>query len=141
MIRGKDIAFNRGLWNFDEVRFDYFRDNNTAFEAFKKGLADIRVEPDPTRWSQAYDFPAATGSPPRVEVSGFESLTATLPSRLYHRTPASYSGPTLSYFGPPADAPEMALLGADAARIDPPILHGSYAPPKTDGSGRDRKVL
>ncbi|TMJ39206.1 MAG: ABC transporter substrate-binding protein [Alphaproteobacteria bacterium] len=56
---GKSIPFNRGLWNFDEVRIDYFRDNNSAFEAFKKGIADIRVEADPARWSQAYDFPAA----------------------------------------------------------------------------------
>ena len=28
---GKDINVNRGLWNFDEVRFDYFRDGNTLF--------------------------------------------------------------------------------------------------------------
>jgi peptide/nickel transport system substrate-binding protein len=60
---------------------------------------------------------------------------------LYHRTQGYYSGSTLSYFGHPADAREMALLGADAARIDPRILDGSYEPPKTDGSGRDRKVL
>jgi len=56
---GKDIAFNRGLWNFDEIRLDYFRDSNAAFEAFKKGLADFRVEADPVRWSTGYDFPAA----------------------------------------------------------------------------------
>jgi peptide/nickel transport system substrate-binding protein len=55
---GKDIAFNRGLWNFDVVRFDYYRDNNAAFEAFKKGDADIRMESDPGRWATAYDFPA-----------------------------------------------------------------------------------
>jgi peptide/nickel transport system substrate-binding protein len=56
---GKALPLNRGLWNFDEVRIDYFRDNNSAFEVFKKGLADVRVEQDPNRWSQAYDFPAA----------------------------------------------------------------------------------
>lgn len=171
---GKDIAFNRGLWNFDEVRFDYFRDNNTAFEAFKRGLADIRVEPDPTRWSQAYDFPAvkdgriirerieqrtpaaAAGfafntrkflfQDPKVrralvEVFDFEWMNDNLLFDLYHRTQGYYSGSTLSYFDHPADAREMALLGADAARIDPRILDGSYEPPKTDGSGRDRKVL
>ena len=171
---GKDIPFNRGLWNFDEVRFDYFRDNNSAFEAFKKGLADIRVEPDPTRWSQAYDFPAvadgriirerieqktpaaASGfafntrkslfQDPRVrralvEAFDFEWLNDNLLFDLYHRTQGYYSGSALSYFGHPADARETALLGADAARIDPSILDGSYEPPKTDGSGRDRKVL
>ena len=56
---GKALPFNRGLWNFDEVRIDYFRDSNAALEAFRKGLVDIRVETDPGRWSQAYDFPAA----------------------------------------------------------------------------------
>jgi peptide/nickel transport system substrate-binding protein len=57
---GKDIAFNRGLWNFDSVRFDYYRDANAAFEAFKKGDADFRLESDPLRWATAYDFPAVT---------------------------------------------------------------------------------
>lgn len=56
---GKNIPFNRGLWNFDEIRIDYFRDSNAAFEVFKKGLADFRVETDPVRWSSGYDFPAA----------------------------------------------------------------------------------
>ncbi len=55
---GKDLNVNRGLWNFDEVRFDYFRDGNTAFEAFSRGLIDFRVETEPSRWSTGYDFPA-----------------------------------------------------------------------------------
>jgi len=56
---GKDLNVNRGLWNFDEVRFEYFRDGNTAFEAFSRGLIDFRVETEPSRWSTSYDFPAA----------------------------------------------------------------------------------
>lgn len=56
---GKTLPFNRGLWNFDALRIDYFRDSNSALEAFKKHLVDIRAETDPGRWSQAYDFPAA----------------------------------------------------------------------------------
>lgn len=56
---GRDLPASRGLWNFDEVRIDYYRDSQAAFEAFKKGLADLRIETDPTRWSTAYDFPAA----------------------------------------------------------------------------------
>jgi peptide/nickel transport system substrate-binding protein len=56
---GKDLPLNGGLWNFDELRIDYYRDNNATFEAFKKGLADVRVETDPIRWSTGYDFPAA----------------------------------------------------------------------------------
>lgn len=55
---GRDLAVNRGFWNFDEVRLDYYRDANTHFEAFKKGLYDIRPETDPARWETGYDIPA-----------------------------------------------------------------------------------
>ncbi len=55
---GRDLPVNRGLWNFDEVRFDYYRDGNAHFEAFKKGLYDLRVETNSTRWAAGYDFPA-----------------------------------------------------------------------------------
>jgi peptide/nickel transport system substrate-binding protein len=55
---GRNLSINRGLWNFDTIRYDYYRDGNTHFEAFKKGLYDLRVETDPGRWQTAYDFPA-----------------------------------------------------------------------------------
>lgn len=55
---GRDLPIYRGMWNFDEIRFDYYRDGNTHLEAFKKGLYDVRVEQDPSRWQTAYDFPA-----------------------------------------------------------------------------------
>ena len=40
---GRDLPINRGLWNFDTIRFDYYRDGNTHFEAFKNGLYDVRA--------------------------------------------------------------------------------------------------
>ena len=55
---GRDLAVNRGRFNFDSVRYDYFRDASSLFEAFKKGLIHIRSEQDPGRWAQTYDFPA-----------------------------------------------------------------------------------
>jgi peptide/nickel transport system substrate-binding protein len=55
---GRDLPINRGLWNFDTIRYDYYRDGNTHFEAFKKGLYDVRAETDPGRWQTAYNFPA-----------------------------------------------------------------------------------
>ncbi|MCA3562548.1 MAG: ABC transporter substrate-binding protein [Aestuariivirga sp.] len=55
---GKTLPISKGLWNFDTVRFDYYRDANAAFEAFKAGLADVRIETDPTRWNTGYTFPA-----------------------------------------------------------------------------------
>jgi peptide/nickel transport system substrate-binding protein len=55
---GRDLAINRGLWNFDEIRFDYYREVNSHLEAFKRGLYDVRNEHDPGRWQTAYDFGA-----------------------------------------------------------------------------------
>jgi peptide/nickel transport system substrate-binding protein len=55
---GRDLAVNRGQWNFDTLRFDYYRDINAQLEAFKRGLFDVRVETDPARWQNDYDFPA-----------------------------------------------------------------------------------
>jgi len=55
---GADLPINRGLWNFDEIRLDFYRDENALFEAFKKGLYDVRVENDVTRWQTGYDTPA-----------------------------------------------------------------------------------
>ncbi|RTL77171.1 MAG: ABC transporter substrate-binding protein [Bradyrhizobiaceae bacterium] len=56
---GRDLPVNRGLWNFDEVRLDFYREANGAFEAFKRGLYDFRNENEPLRWHEGYDFPAA----------------------------------------------------------------------------------
>ncbi|HZP09576.1 MAG TPA: extracellular solute-binding protein [Methyloceanibacter sp.] len=55
---GRDLPVNRGRFNFDEIRFDYYRDAGSMFEAFKSGLVQFREEDDPTRWSEGYDFPA-----------------------------------------------------------------------------------
>ena len=55
---GAKLPVNRGLYNFDEIRFDYYRDVGSLFEAFKAGAIDAEPEDDPTRWSEGYDIPA-----------------------------------------------------------------------------------
>lgn len=54
----KDLPIRRGLYNFDEVRIEYYRDENTLFEAFKKGLVQVLPVADPARWTTSLDFPA-----------------------------------------------------------------------------------
>jgi peptide/nickel transport system substrate-binding protein len=54
----KDLPIKRGLDNFDQIQFEYYRDDNSLFEAFKKGLYQINPEGDPARWTTGYDFPA-----------------------------------------------------------------------------------
>ncbi len=53
-----DLPIMQGLFNFEEIRIDYFRDANTLFEAFKAGLYDYRIETDSSRWRDGYDIPA-----------------------------------------------------------------------------------
>jgi peptide/nickel transport system substrate-binding protein len=54
----EDHPLTRGLFNADEIRYEFYRDANTLFEAFKAGLYDVRLEGDPTRWMTGYDVPA-----------------------------------------------------------------------------------
>jgi microcin C transport system substrate-binding protein len=55
---GKDLPVNKGLWNYDEIRFDYYRDQTVAFESFKAGNLDYWQETSSKNWATAYDFPA-----------------------------------------------------------------------------------
>ena len=56
---GKDLPVNKGQYNFDEIRFDVYRDTTVAVEAFKAGAFDIRVENEAKKWATAYeDMPA-----------------------------------------------------------------------------------
>ncbi len=54
----RDLPVNRGRFNFDEIRFEYYREASTQFEAFKTGALDLRNEDDPAMWAKRYDFPA-----------------------------------------------------------------------------------
>jgi peptide/nickel transport system substrate-binding protein len=55
---GESLPVTRGLYNFDEIRYDFYRDANTLFEAFKAGLYDFRIEGDPGRWATGYSIPS-----------------------------------------------------------------------------------
>jgi microcin C transport system substrate-binding protein len=54
---GKDLPVNRGRYNFDTQRFDYYRDATVALEAFKGGHYDFRAETSAKDWATAYDIP------------------------------------------------------------------------------------
>jgi peptide/nickel transport system substrate-binding protein len=171
---GRDLAVNRGQWNFEDVRFDYYRDANAEFEAFKKGLIDAISERDPTRWETAYDFPALrehrvvkeefpTGLPKglnglvfntrraifsdirvREAISmllDFEWINKSFFFGRYQRTKSYFDGCELSSNGTPADARERALLARFPGAVRPDILDGTWSPPVSDGSGRDRETL
>ena len=54
---GANLPVTRGQFNFDEIRYDYYRDSGSLFEAFKAGAIDARPEDDPTRWTEGYNIP------------------------------------------------------------------------------------
>jgi peptide/nickel transport system substrate-binding protein len=171
---GRDLAVNRGFWNFDELRFDYYRDANSLFEAFKTGLFDVRREEDPGRWQTAYDFPALrdgrvvkerfTSGLPKPSLNfvfntrraifadvrvreaigllfDFEWINRSIFHDLYRRGASYFEDSELSARARPADARERALLAPFPAAVRADILAGTWAPPVTDGSGRDRATL
>jgi peptide/nickel transport system substrate-binding protein len=171
---GRDLAINRGLWNFDEVRFDYYREANSHLEAFKRGLYDLRVEHDPGRWQTAYDFAAVrdgrvlkealpTGVPKASTYFVFNTRRAVFSDirvreaisllfdfewinhgyffDLYRRSASYFDDSELSSHGRPADQREKALLAPFTEAVRADVLDGTWSPPVSDGSGRDRVTL
>ncbi|WP_169567265.1 extracellular solute-binding protein [Sneathiella limimaris] len=55
---GKDLPINKGRYNFDTYRYDYYRDSSVLLEAFKAGEYDFRAENSAKNWATGYDFPA-----------------------------------------------------------------------------------
>ena len=55
---GEKLPLRVGANNFDELRFEFFRDNSVALEAFKADQIDWISENSAKQWATAYDFPA-----------------------------------------------------------------------------------
>jgi microcin C transport system substrate-binding protein len=55
---GKDLPVNKGRFNVDVIRYDYYRDSTVALEAFKAGQYDVRRENSAKYWATGYDGPA-----------------------------------------------------------------------------------
>ena len=171
---GRDLPINRGLWNFNELRFDYYRDANAYFEGFKTGLYDVRTEHDPTRWRTGYDIPAVrdgrivkeaftNGLPKPASNFVFNTRRAIFADvrvrqaiamlfdaawvnhnfffDLYRRSASYFDDSELSAYHRPADEHERALLAPFPNAVRPDVLDGTWSPPASDGSGRDRKNL
>lgn len=170
----KDLPTKVGMDNFDEVSIEYFLQDTTLFEAFKKGEVDIYAEGSPTKWRRSYDFPAVSSGDvikdtfkPRLPANmygivfntrralfrdpkvregltlafDFEWINKSLFDAAYTRTQSFWQNSILSSLETPASALERELLGDAVSRLPPGIISGNYALPRTDGSGRDRKVL
>jgi len=54
---GENLPINKGQYNFDQIRYDYYRDSTIALEAFKAGEFDYRAENSSKAWATAYNIP------------------------------------------------------------------------------------
>ncbi|MGA9540739.1 MAG: extracellular solute-binding protein [Methyloceanibacter sp.] len=69
----KGLPVNKGRWNLDTIRFEYFRDRTAGMEAFKAGTYDLREEFTSKVWATEYDFPAVRDG--RVKKETLPDLT------------------------------------------------------------------
>jgi microcin C transport system substrate-binding protein len=51
-----DLPVNKGRWNFDEVRMEYFKDRTAVVEALKSGILDLHEELSSRDWATAYNI-------------------------------------------------------------------------------------
>lgn len=66
---GNDLPFNQGMWNLDQIRYEYFANPQSNFEAFTGGVLSAYRESNVAKWASNYDFPAvASGDVIKSEV-------------------------------------------------------------------------
>jgi microcin C transport system substrate-binding protein len=169
----KDLPVNTGRWNFDRIRFEYFRDRTAGMEAFKAGTYDFREEFTSKVWATEYDFPAVRDGRVKKEVLPDETPSGTqgffINTRrdkfkdprvrealglafdfdwtnrnmfygLYDRTESFFENSPMEAEGEPSDA-ERTLIESLDVEVPEGALGPAVVPPKSDGSGRDRKLL
>jgi microcin C transport system substrate-binding protein len=170
---GRNIPVHKGRHNFDEIRYDYYRDSGVAVEALKAGEYDYRYESDSKRWATAYTGPAIEAghllreevphslvrgmsgfvlnsrrdklADPRVRQAlayafDFEWSNANLFHGLYTRSTSYWNNAELGGQGE-AKGLELAILEEYRGRVPDEVFGPVYAPPSTDGSGKNRGNL
>lgn len=170
---GKDLPVNRGRGNFEEIRYEYFRDRDVELQNLKSGNFDLREEFTAKDWVTAYDVPAVKEGRlikltlPDDTPSGaqgffvnmrrakfqdvrvrkaldlafdYEWMNKNLFFGLYTRTESYFENSDMKANGKPS-AKELALLEPFRAQLSPEVFDEPYHPPKTDGTGNDRRNL
>jgi microcin C transport system substrate-binding protein len=54
----KDLPVRRGQYNFDEIRYEYYRERTAELEALKAGILDLREEFTSRDWATQYEISA-----------------------------------------------------------------------------------
>ncbi len=141
---GRDVSVQRGLYNFDVIRVDYYRDDSAALQALRAGQFDVRREPNPTKWTTAYESPALREG--RLRLTPF-----------VHHRPEAFSGFVLNTRRTLLQDPalrEALALAFDSGWINRTLFQGLYRPtrsvfpnselacdPDRPPTGRERTIL
>ncbi|MEZ5935231.1 MAG: extracellular solute-binding protein [Alphaproteobacteria bacterium] len=111
-----DLPVNRGLNNFDEIRYDYYREPEVAFEAFKAGDIDFRQENSSKRWATGYDVDAAKSGRMAIE---------EIPNEVPEGIQAYFINNRLAKFSDPRVRQALGYL-YDFEAIQRTLLYGQY---------------
>lgn len=160
---GRDLPSRRGQFNFDTIRYDYYRDEHVAMEAFTAHLVDARRETDPTRWDElkqlksafktfefhhhrpeafrgfAFNLRRAAFADVRVREAltlafDFEWMNRTLFRSAYQRTNSAFANSELAATGIPDEA-EKKLLEPWRAQLPPALFEQPFHLPQGNGQG------
>lgn len=167
---GRDLPINRGLYNFDEIRVEFFRNEDAYRETLKVGEISLHAEYDPVRWVEFEALPAVQDG--RLLL---DELTHRRPTGLYgfvfntrrelfadrrvrEALAMSFDWEWVNerLFRGQFDRIESAFgnseLGFDGEAgpeerailsgfdLPPGTLEAGWRPPISDGSGRDRRL-
>ena len=85
---GKDLPINKGRFNFDTLRHDYYRDHTVAYEAFLAGNVDVRQETGAVRWASEKKLPTFRSGDIKREMIPYRSPSFYLGLIMNTRRPA-----------------------------------------------------
>ncbi len=129
---GANLPAQIGQNNFDEMRFEFFRDNTVALEAFKADQADWIAENSAKQWATQYDFPAVAEK--RVVKEEFpvndsgEEMNKQLFYNQYKRINSYFDGTDLASSGLP-EGQELQILETVRDKVPAEVFTTAYANP------------
>jgi len=92
----KDLPVAKGMYNFDEIEFIYFRDSVPAFEAFKSGAIDYWRESRASAWATQYEFDALKNGLVKKETLGVKNV-APMQAFVFNLRRKQFQDPRVRY--------------------------------------------
>jgi microcin C transport system substrate-binding protein len=154
-----DLPVNRGSYNFDTVRYEFYRDRDVAFEGFSGKSYLFREEFTARIWATRYDFPAIKDGRVRRETLPDETPSggqawffntrrdrfkdSRVREAIGNAFDFEWTNKTVMY-GAYARTPspeELKLLEPFRGQVPDEVFGEPFVPPVSDGSGQDRTLL